>query len=318
MAAAAAAAAAPTPATQISKKRKLIADGVFFAEINQFFERELGEAGYSGVEVRVTPLKTEIILRATKTQAVVGEKNRRIQELTSLVQKRFNFPEGNVQLYVDKVQNHALSSIAQCESLRFKLLSGLPVRRACYGVLRYIMDNGAKGVEIVISGKLRGARAKAMKFRDGYMVKSGHGSNVFVDYAVRNILLKQGILGIRVSIMLPQDPDGKARLSDYVHIKDPKGDEGVSSQPKTGYGVDAQTGGTAAGAGTTATGGAPTGGAPAPVSSAPLQQQQPLPPQQVLPQAAPPAAVHMAVPTGQPIVQQQQPPHVQRQQPMYR
>ncbi len=49
--------------SSISKKRKLVADGVFFAEINEFFQRELGEDGYSGCEVRVTPVRTEIIIR---------------------------------------------------------------------------------------------------------------------------------------------------------------------------------------------------------------------------------------------------------------
>ena len=71
----------------ISKKRKLVADGVFYAELNEFFTRELAEEGYSGVEVRVTPTKTEIIIRATRTQDVLGENGRRINELTLLVQK---------------------------------------------------------------------------------------------------------------------------------------------------------------------------------------------------------------------------------------
>lgn len=38
------------------------------------------------------------------------------------------------------------------------------MRRACYGVLRFIMESGAKGCEVVVSGKLRAARAKSMKF----------------------------------------------------------------------------------------------------------------------------------------------------------
>jgi len=43
--------------SQISKKRKFVADGVFFAELNELLTRELAEDGYSGVEVRVTPLR---------------------------------------------------------------------------------------------------------------------------------------------------------------------------------------------------------------------------------------------------------------------
>merc|ERR1712222_63315 len=75
--------------------------------------RELAEDGYSGVEVRVTPTRTEIIIMATRTQNVLGEKGRRIRELTSVVQKRFNFPEGTVELYAEKVQTRGLCAIAQ-------------------------------------------------------------------------------------------------------------------------------------------------------------------------------------------------------------
>jgi len=49
-----------------------VADGVFFAELNEMLTRELAEDGYSGVEVRVTPMRTEIIIRATRTQNVLG------------------------------------------------------------------------------------------------------------------------------------------------------------------------------------------------------------------------------------------------------
>lgn len=47
-------------ASQISKKRKFVADGVFRAELNEFFTRELAEEGYSGCDVRVTHARTEV------------------------------------------------------------------------------------------------------------------------------------------------------------------------------------------------------------------------------------------------------------------
>jgi len=212
----------------ISKKRKFVADGLFYAELNEFLTRELAEEGYSGVDVRVTPQRTEIIIKATRTKNVLGDKGRRIRELTSVVQKRFNFKENTVELYAERVPNRALCAIAQAESLRYKLLAGLPVRRACYGVLKFIMDNQAKGVEIIVSGKLRGQRAKSMKFRDGYMIKSGQPTRDFVDQAVRHVLLRQGVLGIKVAIMLPWDPAGKLGPKipqpDVVKVNEPKED----------------------------------------------------------------------------------------------
>ncbi|KAM3384362.1 hypothetical protein ACQJBY_008801 [Aegilops geniculata] len=216
-------------ALQISKKRKFVADGVFLAELNEMLTRELGEDGFAGVEIRVTPMRTEIIIRATRTQNVLGEKGRRIRELTSVVQKRFNFPDGGVELYAEKVLNRGLCAVAQAESLRYKLLGGLAVRRACYGVLRFVMESGAKGCEVIVSGKLRAQRAKSMKFKDGYMISSGHPVNQYIDGAVRHVLLRQGVLGIKVKIMLDWDPKGKqgpaTPLPDLVTIHPPKDED---------------------------------------------------------------------------------------------
>ncbi|KAJ6743372.1 RIBOSOMAL PROTEIN S3 putative-RELATED [Salix viminalis] len=222
-------------ATQISKKRKFVADGVFYAELNEVLTRELAEDGYSGVEVRVTPMRTEIIIRATRTQNVLGEKGRRIRELTSVVQKRFKFPENGVELYAEKVNNRGLCAIAQAESLRYKLLGGLAVRRACYGVLRFVMESGAKGCEVIVSGKLRAQRAKSMKFKDGYMISSGQPVKEYIDSAVRHVLLRQGVLGIKVKIMLDWDPKGKVGpmtpLPDLVTIHPPKEEEEYVAPP---------------------------------------------------------------------------------------
>jgi small subunit ribosomal protein S3e len=219
-------------AAQVSKKRKFVADGVFYAELNSLLNRELSEEGYSGVEVRVTPARTEIIIRATRTKDVLGDKGRRIRELTAVVQKRFAFPEGTVELFAERVANRALCAMAQAESLRHRLLGGLAVRRACYGVVRFIMENNAKGCELRISGKVRGQRAKVMKFRDGYMIKSGNPTRHYIDQASTNALLRAGIIGIKVAIMLPHDWSGKIGPKipqpDVIKVYEPKEDDAMT------------------------------------------------------------------------------------------
>ena len=168
---------------------------------------------------------TQIIIRATRTQNVLGEGGRRIRELTALVRQRFGFSKDQVALYAERVENRALSAIAQAESLKFKLMEGGAVRRVCNGVLNYVMKNGAKGCELIISGKLRAQRAKAMKFKSGYMLKSGEAAKHYVDTAIRHLKMKQGVLGIKVRIMMPYDSTGKHGCShvqpDVITIKDP-------------------------------------------------------------------------------------------------
>ncbi|KAK9456606.1 ribosomal protein S3 [Dipodascopsis uninucleata] len=223
--------------SEISSKRKQVADGVFYAELNEFFTRELAEEGYAGVEVRSAPTRNEIIIRATHTQDVLGPNGRRIRELTSLIQKRFSIPDGGVIIYAEKVQQRGLCATAQAESLKYKLLNGLAVRRAGYGVLRYIMESGAKGAEVVVSGKLRAARAKSMKFTDGFMIHSGQPARDFIDTATRHVLLRQGVLGVKVKIMLPSDPEGRIgpakTLPDAVTIIEPKDDSSTVIEPRS-------------------------------------------------------------------------------------
>ena len=97
---------------------------------------------------------------------------------------------------------------------------------AANSVTKSVMLEGAKGVEVIVSGKLRQQRAKSMKFKSGYMICTGQPKLDFVDVAIRHVFFKQGIMGVKVKIMLPHDPLGKKGVShilpDTVVINDPK------------------------------------------------------------------------------------------------
>lgn len=198
----------------------------FFSEINEFLSKELFESGYSGVDVEKSPLRTEIIIKTTKAPSVIGFKGRRIRELSTLIKDRFNFNNSKIALYVEKVLNRGLCPNIQAELLRFKLLKGLTVRKACYAIVRSVMESGAKGCTVTVSGKLRAQRAKSMKFMDGYMIHSGHPVEEYVKSSTKHCLLPQGMIGIKVSIMLPWDPTGimgpKKPLPDLVTILEGK------------------------------------------------------------------------------------------------
>merc|ERR1711967_136274 len=87
-------------------------------------------------------------------------------------------------------------------------------------------ENGAKGCEVVISGKLRAQRAKVMKFKDGYLISTGEPKRHYISAASRHVMMRQGVLGVRVKIMLAHDPEGKMGakmpLPDNIIIHEPK------------------------------------------------------------------------------------------------
>jgi small subunit ribosomal protein S3e len=210
----------------LSVKKKFVSDGVFFSELNEFLSKELFDSGYSGVSVEKSPIRTEIIIKTTKGPSVVGFKGRRIRELSTLIKERFNFDKNKVTLFVEKVINRGLCPNIQAELLRFKLLKGMIARKACYSIIRSVMESGAKGCVVIVSGKLKAQRAKSMKFMDGYMIHSGQSVDDYVKSATKHCLLPQGVIGVKVSIMLPWDPIGimgpKKPLPDLVTILEGK------------------------------------------------------------------------------------------------
>lgn len=194
---------------KLNTKRQVVADGVFRAELNEFFSRHISEFGYAGLSVQSTGKKVKITLNATRPRDVVGEKGRRISEIRHLLCKRFGLAPEGVTVFVNRINNRGLCAEAQVEMLRTKLAEGVAVRRAAYSVLRLVMEAGAIGCEVLVAGKARGQRAKGMKFSDGYLLSSGNPGKEFVIRAFRNLLMRQGMIGMTVKIMLPYDPENK-------------------------------------------------------------------------------------------------------------
>jgi small subunit ribosomal protein S3e len=214
---------------RINTKKKFVADGVFQAELHEFLAKCLGRDGYAGIEVRATSMSTEIRVKATKTREILDLKAKKIRELKSIIEKRYNFndEDNKVELTVKPVSyDKNLCAAAQCETIKFKLLEGTPVRLAANNILAAVMKRGqAKGCEIMISGKVRGQRAKAMKYKQGYLISTGEPKKEFVDEACRHVEMRQGMLGIKVKIMGDVEKQvGKTRIvmPDYIKIMEPK------------------------------------------------------------------------------------------------
>eukprot|EP00746_Dinoflagellata_sp_MGD_P043561 gnl/MRDRNA2_/MRDRNA2_20585_c0_seq1.p1 gnl/MRDRNA2_/MRDRNA2_20585_c0~~gnl/MRDRNA2_/MRDRNA2_20585_c0_seq1.p1 ORF type:complete len:251 (-),score=30.28 gnl/MRDRNA2_/MRDRNA2_20585_c0_seq1:19-771(-) len=191
-----------------TKAYQIMEKGVLQAEIDRFLQVELQDDGYTGMELRETPSKVEVVIKAGAPRSVLGEGGKRIRGLALMIQKRFGFPPETVECFVERPQNRGLSPVAMAESLKYKLNArpGQPqmsVRRAAYSVLRNVMESGAEGCEIIVSGKLKAQRAKSVKFKQGFMIKSGETSRRFVQCAVRHLCLRSGVLGIKIRILDP-------------------------------------------------------------------------------------------------------------------
>ena len=140
----------------LSKRRQFVADGVFRAEIHQFFQRALIGSGYSGLVVKKSATNLTIIVKVVNRAAATGPNGQKANEYEELIQRRYGFPKGYIIIRFDMVLNKSLSACAQVELLKAKMIQKAPARSAAMFIIRNVMKiKEVKGCEVIIAGKLR-------------------------------------------------------------------------------------------------------------------------------------------------------------------
>lgn len=184
-------------------------------EIDEFLQNKLEKAGYGGVTISKTPLGTHIVIYAMRPGLVIGRGGETIRELASILEEKFHV--SNPQISVSEIEIPELNAHVVASKLASALQRGVHFRRAGFWALNQVIEAGALGAEIIISGKLRTERARYEKFKAGYMPKCGDPPQKYLRKAVAHVQLKPGMFGIRVRIMPPdaQFPD-KIKIAEAV------------------------------------------------------------------------------------------------------
>lgn len=156
---------------------------------------------------------------------VIGRGGETIKNLAKTLEEKFKMP--NPQISVAEIEIPELNAQIVASRITSALKRGVHFRRAGFWALNQIMEAGALGVEIVISGKLRTDRSRYEKFRSGYLPKSGDAARKYMRKAVLPVQLKPGILGVRVQIMPPD-----AIFPDQVQIIEETTEEAMKKTEK--------------------------------------------------------------------------------------
>ena len=185
----------------MSSVKHFIDESIKKSSVDEFLQKEFERAGYGGVDITKTPLGTNIVVYAMRPGIIIGRGGLTIKNLASVLEEKFGLP--NPQISVAEIEVPELNPKVMASRITAALNRGVHFRRAGFWALTQIMEAGALGAEISISGCLRTQRSRREKFRDGYVPKSGEPSIKFVRRAVLHIQLKPGILGVKVAIMPP-------------------------------------------------------------------------------------------------------------------
>ena len=182
----------------MTQVKNVINDNYNMMLLNDFLREEIKEAGFHKVDISKTPSGTKIILHVTRPGIVIGRKGAGIKQLTEKIESDFGFK--NPQISVEEIPKAELSPSVMCNRLAAHIERGTAFRRATMWTLNQIMEAGAMGVQITISGKLRGDRSAFEKHTRGILPRAGNYAKDIVSEDITHTKTQMGLIGIKIRI----------------------------------------------------------------------------------------------------------------------
>ena len=195
----------------MTSERKFIAENIRRVLLKEYLMKKTERAGFGDLDIQRTPLGTRVTLIAERPGMVIGRKGGTIKELTRVVEDDFKFD--NPQIEVQEASNPSLNPQIMAQKLVSALERGWHFRRAGHSTVRQIMSAGAKGCQVIISGKLTGQRHRVEKFKQGHIKFCGEPKKQWMMEGFAVAKKKLGVIGVKVQIM-----DPNAKLPDEVEI----------------------------------------------------------------------------------------------------
>lgn len=212
----------------MSAIKNMIQDNYNMMMLRDYLRRTIRDAGFSHFEIQKQPTGTHVLLYVVRPGVVIGRKGSVIRALTEQLESRFDYK--NPQIRVEEIEKPELSPSVICSRMQSHIERGTAFRRATMWSLRQVMEAGAMGVQITVSGKLRGDRSSFEKHTVGILPRAGHRAQVVVDEDTTHVQTPMGLIGIRIRIA------HKERVQPEFTLIKPKesGSEGVNDNDKTG------------------------------------------------------------------------------------
>ena len=182
----------------MTQVKNVIRDNYNAMLLNEFLRREIKDAGFSKFDITKTPTGTRVTLYVTRPGIVIGKKGFGIKALTLKLETDYGLK--NPQIAVEEIAKPELSPSVMCNRMGSHIERGTAFRRATMWTLQQIMDGGAMGVQITVSGKLRGDRSAFEKHTAGILPRSGYHAETIVEEDIAHVKTPMGLIGIRIRI----------------------------------------------------------------------------------------------------------------------
>ena len=166
------------------------------AMAREYIKKKLFTSGISQVEIERAGGRVKITIHTGKPGMVIGRGGAGIEELRKNLVK---FTDAQIDVNIAEVKQQDMSSVLVAENIAAQLEKRIAFRRAMKQAVGRTMKAGAKGIKVMVSGRLGGAEiARSESYREGSIPL--HTLRADIDYGTAEAHTTYGRIGIKVWI----------------------------------------------------------------------------------------------------------------------
>nr|MBI5455907.1 30S ribosomal protein S3 [Candidatus Levybacteria bacterium] len=178
-------------------------------KIRKVLMEKLKNAGISEIEIERSINSLKITAYVSKPGMVIGRGGTGLEELKvylqqNLVKRAGNKSQHKLDIKVEPIKDSNLDAYLVAKNISEQLIKRLPAKRIMASTVEKVMGSGAKGIRIVLSGRIGGAEiGRREKLQKGTVPLSTIRENI--TYASHPALTKKGYIGVKVWINQPTE-----------------------------------------------------------------------------------------------------------------
>lgn len=169
-------------------------------QIRKFLKDKLKEGGVSKIEIRRSAKEIEVIVHTSRPGVIIGRGGTNVEDLKKEIKRKyFGSRKIVVNLNIQEIAKPDLDAQLIMQGVVAQLEKRVPFRKVIKRSIEQVKRAGARGVRIVVSGRLNGAEiARKETFTDGNLPL--HTIRADIDYARGAAHTIYGLIGVKVWI----------------------------------------------------------------------------------------------------------------------
>jgi small subunit ribosomal protein S3 len=164
------------------------------SKIRKFIKKALASAAVSKIEIERSSDKVRVMIFSARPGIIIGRRGQEIEKLKEVLN---SITGREVMIDIKDIKNPNVDAQLVSENIAFQIEKRIPHKRAMKKAVQNALDSGAKGVKIIVSGRLGGSEIAR---RESYRVGSipAQTLRADVDYGFSEALTTYGLIGVKV------------------------------------------------------------------------------------------------------------------------